>query len=72
MHPAVLHVLQFFKYDHLPPPLQVVSMAFAILAEQVAGAAPHNQETTVALRLLLMAKDAAVRAVLSEQPKTTA
>ncbi len=65
MHPAITHVLKFFKYDHLSEKLQAVSSPFCILAEQVANNAPENQETTVALRKLLEAKDAAVRAVLS-------
>lgn len=65
MHPAIQHVLQFFKYDHLPDHLQKASKPFAELAIQVAERAPENQETTVALRKLLEAKDAAVRAVLT-------
>ena len=64
MHPAVSHVLKFFAYDHLPAQLQEVSRPFGELAEQVAKRAPDNQETTIALRKLLEAKDAAVRAVL--------
>ena len=64
MHPAVEHVLRFFKYDHLPPDLQEISRPFGELARQVAERAPNNQETTVALRKLLEAKDAAVRAAL--------
>lgn len=64
MHPAVAHVLKFFAYTHLPPHLQEVSLPFHNLAHQVAERAPGNQETTVALRKLLEAKDAAVRAVL--------
>ncbi len=64
MYPAVSHVLNFFSYTHLPPHLQVVSKPFGDLANEVANRAPDNQETTVALRKLLEAKDAAVRAVL--------
>jgi hypothetical protein len=64
MHPAISHVLGFFKYEHLPPALKEVSKPFAELAQQVAERAPDNQETTVALRKLLEAKDAAVRAAL--------
>lgn len=63
MNSAIQHVLQFFKWEHLPPHLQEVSKPFAELAQRVAEAA-DNQETTVALRKLLEAKDAAVRAVL--------
>lgn len=66
MHPAIAHVLRFFSFTHLPSHLQEVSRPFADLARQVAERAPSNQETTVALRKLLEAKDAAVRAVLPE------
>jgi hypothetical protein len=64
MHPAIEHVLKFFGFGHLPAPLQEISRPFADLAKQVAERAPDNQETTVALRKLLEAKDAAVRAML--------
>lgn len=64
MHSSIEHVLKFFKYDHLPERLQAISKPFADLALQVAERAPQNQETTVALRKLLEAKDAAVRAAL--------
>jgi hypothetical protein len=64
MHPAIQHVLKFFSYAHLPINLQEVSKPFCDLANQVAERAPDSQETTVALRKLLEAKDAAVRAVL--------
>lgn len=62
-HPAIAGVLQFFAYTHLPAHLQAVSRPFCELAEQVADG-PSNAETTVALRKLLEAKDAAVRALL--------
>ena len=64
MHSAISHVLKFFKYDHLPEKLQAISRPFCTLAQEVAERAPDSQETTVALRKLLEAKDAAVRAVL--------
>ncbi len=57
-------ILQFFKFDHLPPALQDVSAPFCSLAFQVVGTLPRNPERTVALRKLLEAKDAAVRALL--------
>ena len=60
------HVLQFFAYDHLPERLQAVSRPFHDLAVKVAGRS-SNPETTVALRKLLEAKDAAVRAELVEK-----
>lgn len=62
-HPAVAHVLQYFAYEHLPAHLQEVSRPFADLAHQVAGLSA-SPEVTVALRKLLEAKDAAVRAAL--------
>lgn len=64
MHPAIEHVLKYFAYAHLPAHLQAVSEPFYRLAYDVANRAPQNQETTVALRKLLEAKDAAVRAAL--------
>jgi len=63
MHPATEHILKFFEYGHLPPRLQDVSRAFCELAQEVANRT-DSPETTVALRKLLEAKDAAVRAVL--------
>ena len=63
-HPSVTAVLQYFAFAHLPPKLIDVSRSFAGLAWQVADRAPNNPETTVALRKLLEAKDAAVRAAL--------
>lgn len=64
MHPSIQHVLNFFAYSHLPEKLQAISKPFGDLAQQVAERSPQNQETTVALRKLLEAKDAAVRAAL--------
>ena len=61
--PAIEHVLQFFRYDHLPNHLQLVSIPFADLAHDLANNT-NNEETVVALRKLLEAKDAAVRAHL--------
>lgn len=56
--------LQFFEFAHLPPRLQAVSKPFGELAGHIAEALPDNPERSVALRKLLEAKDAAVRAVL--------
>jgi len=53
--------MQFFAYSHLPEHLAVVSAPFAALAGTISSG-PHNPETEVALRKLLEAKDAAVRA----------
>ena len=57
-------ILQFFAYEHLPEPLQKVSMPFGVLAQEIVMTLPRNPERTVALRKLLEAKDAAVRAAL--------
>ncbi|MFN2616433.1 MAG: hypothetical protein ABR581_04825 [Thermoleophilaceae bacterium] len=58
--------MQFFAWEHLPPHLQEVSRAFATLAGEIVEALPRNPERTVALRKLLEAKDAAVRARLAK------
>lgn len=60
------HILQFFAYGHLPEHLQAVSKPFGELAQQVVDHLPRNPERTVALRKLLEAKDAAVRALLAK------
>jgi hypothetical protein len=57
-------IMQFFQYKHLPEHLQVISKPFGELAESVVKTLPRNPERTVALRKLLEAKDAAVRAQL--------
>lgn len=69
MHQAISSVLRFFEYSHLPQHLQEVSKPFCDLANIVANKVPDSQETTVALRKLLEAKDAAVRAMLPDKPK---
>ncbi len=55
-------ILRFFHYGHLPTALQVASRPFCELAEHIVTTLPRNAERTVALRKLLEAKDAAVRA----------
>ena len=59
------HILQFFAFVHLPPHLQAVSQPFGELAQRIVETLPRNPERTVALRKLLEAKDAAVRALLA-------
>ena len=59
------HIMQFFAYAHLPPHLQEVSRPFGEMAERIVSTLPRNPERTVALRKLLEAKDAAVRALLA-------
>ena len=60
------HIAQFFAYEHLPPHLQEISRPFAELAARIEAELPRNPERTVALRKLLEAKDAAVRARLAK------
>lgn len=73
MSEQVEHIEQFFSYAHLPPHLQAISKPFGDLASAIirGGEAmekplPRNPERTVALRKLLEAKDAAVRAFLAK------
>lgn len=58
------HILRFFHYQHLPQKLRERSLPFCLLARQIIDTTPRNPERTVALRKLLEAKDAAVRAAL--------
>lgn len=75
------HIEQFFAYEHLPEKLQAISKPFCDLARAIVGyedgmpegtstqfPLPRNPERTVALRKLLDAKDAAVRAALAKEP----
>ena len=57
-------IAQFFAYAHLPVDLQAVSARFYDLAQHIITTLPRNPERGVALRKLLEAKDAAVRARL--------
>lgn len=61
-------IMQFFAYLHLPPHLQKTSELFHNLAVQIISDIPRNPERTVALRKLLEAKDAAVRANIYKEP----
>jgi len=75
------YILQFFAYEHLPAHLQLISKPFCELANAIvygdndtaAGTVtigpplPRNSERTVALRKLLEAKDAAVRATTAKE-----
>lgn len=58
------HVLRYFHYSHLPDALQARSKPFCDLARHIVDTTKRNPERTVALRKLLEAKDAAVRAGL--------
>lgn len=58
-------ILRYFHYLHLPPVLQTISKPFCELAVAIITVVPRNAERSVALRKLLEAKDAAVRAGVS-------
>lgn len=58
-------MLKWFAYSHLPEKLQAVSAPFGDLASHLANTIEPGPERTVALRKLLEAKDAAVRAALT-------
>jgi len=55
---------KWFEYSHLPLHLQETSSSFFFLAEKLVSEIDPGPERTVALRKLLEAKDAAVRAKL--------
>lgn len=57
-------MLKWFEFAHLPENLQEVSRPFAELAGLLNSNVNPGPERTVALRKLLEAKDAAVRAKL--------
>lgn len=58
-------ILKFFAYEHLKHGvLRETSAKFSTLAFDIAETVPRSAERTVALRKLLEAKDAAVRACL--------
>ncbi len=63
--PAAEPLLRYFAWKHLPiGPLRETSWRFQALADDVVARLPRSPERTVALRKLLEAKDAAVRAAL--------
>lgn len=59
-------ILRYFAHDHLPTELAEVSLQFAEVAQWVESYLPAGDEKSVALRKLLEAKDAAVRAAISD------
>lgn len=60
------HILQFFHYAHLPEALKPRSQPFCAVARLIVDTTPRNPERTVALRKLLEAKDATVRAFVAK------
>lgn len=68
MNEAHARVLRYFEYAHLPPALGEISRDFHDLAHRLAASEHADPaELTVALRKLLEAKDAAVRAMLRDE-----
>ena len=66
-HPAQsepTHIMRYFVFSHLPAKLQDVSESFSDIAWEMEAALPPGPEKSTALRKLLEAKDAAVRAAL--------
>lgn len=57
-------IMRYFDTRHLRPPLVGVSLKFFDLAQWVDDELPDGEEKSTALRKLLEAKDAAVRAAL--------
>lgn len=57
-------MLKWFAYGHLPSHLQLISSPFHDMAQTICSQIEPGPERTVALRKLLEAKDAAVRAVV--------
>jgi len=54
----------FFAFEHLPESLQEVSKPFCELAKHVFETIPRGPQRSLALRRLIEAKDAAVRAAV--------
>ena len=65
--------LQYFSYSHLPENLQTISRPFGTLAHKIDRMIKKGEieaeEGNVAMRKLLEAKDAAVRAALNNERK---
>ena len=57
-------ILKFFRFDHLPAPLQLISKPFSNIAFEMAIGLPRSAEVSAGLRKLLEAKDCCVRAAL--------
>lgn len=58
-------MMKWFAFEHLPEKLQAHSKPFHDLARSICDRVEPGPERTVALRKLLEAKDAAVRAALN-------
>jgi len=73
----VTDLLRFFGYEHLPTDLANASRPFCVMATKLVHDAadctdePDWAELVVAIRWLLLAKDAAVRARIPRAKETT-
>lgn len=61
------YMTKLFAYEHLPEHLQHVSRPFYLLAQSVWDHCPAGANRTISLRLLVQAKDAAVRAKVMDE-----
>jgi hypothetical protein len=64
---ATHRLLRYFRFEHLPPTLQVISRPFSELAHAMVELVPtegDQVELTAGLRKLLESKDCMVRAAL--------
>jgi len=59
-------ILKYFKYEHLPDRLKVVSHRIYEVANYMDASLPDGAEKSAGLRKLLEAKDCFVRAQLEE------
>lgn len=63
-HPATVNLLRQFRYDHLPAALVPVGSSCASLAYQMVDDINDGPELSFALRQLLVATDAFIRAAM--------
>ena len=61
---SVTPIMKYFKYDHLPPHLIIVSKRISEVAVYMDQSLPDGPEKSTGLRKLLEAKDCFVRANL--------
>lgn len=62
-------ILKYFKYDHLPKELQLISKPISDLAKEMDEKLDDSAEKSAGLRKLLEAKDCLVRACLPKNNK---
>lgn len=64
-NPKPPHILEYFKYDHLPPDLWPASKRCCELAQSMQDLLPEGPEKSAGLRKLLEAKDCFVRSYMA-------